>query len=47
MRSSWGDKLYKLQGKDADLDRFAAKKVQVTGDLAGDIIQVATVELAR
>lgn len=42
-----GDKLYKLQGHDAESDRFAAKRVQVTGDLAGDVIQVATVELAR
>lgn len=42
-----GDKLYKLQGHSTELDGLAAKRVRVTGDLAGDVIHVSSIETAK
>lgn len=42
-----GDKVYKLQGHDADLDKYAAEKVTVKGSLAGDTMTVDSVTPAK
>jgi hypothetical protein len=42
-----GDRVYTLNGQSAEVDRLAAKRVRVTGDLAGDVVNVTTIETAR
>jgi hypothetical protein len=42
-----GDKVYKLQGDEADLDKYAAEKVTVKGTLSGDTMMVASVAPAK
>ena len=42
-----GDKVYKLEGKNEQADRFAGQKVKVTGNLAGDTIRAVTIEPAK
>ena len=42
-----GDKLYELEGQSAGVDRLAAKRVRVTGDVIGDVVHVVTIELAK
>ena len=42
-----GDKVYKLQGHDADLDKNAAAKVTVKGTLNGDTMTVDSVTPAK
>ncbi len=39
--------LYILHGKSAELDRFAAQKVKITGKLDGNTIEVAAVEAIK
>jgi hypothetical protein len=50
-RTGWalvvGDKVYKLQGADADLDKYAAEKVTVKGTLTGDTMMVTSVTPAK
>ena len=50
-RTGWalvvGDKVYKLQGGDADLDKYAAEKVTVKGTLTGDTMMVTSVTPAK
>ena len=38
-----GDKVYKLQGNDEYLDKYAGERVTVSGTLQGDILQVNSV----
>ncbi len=42
-----GEKVYKLEGQSADVDRLAAKRARVTGDLTGDVLHVVTIEAAK
>lgn len=42
-----GDKLYKLEGHSAEVDRLAAKKARITGDLTGDVMHVASIQTAK
>lgn len=42
-----GDKVYKLQGDEADLDKYAAEKVTVKGTLDGDTMMVTSVAPAK
>jgi hypothetical protein len=42
-----GDKVYKLQGEDATLDKYAAEKVTVKGTLTGDTMMVTSVAPAK
>lgn len=42
-----GDKVYKLQGHDADLDKYAAENVTVKGTLNGDTMTVTSVAPAK
>ena len=42
-----GEKFYTLEGQSAEVDRLAAKQVRVTGDLAADVVHVATIETAK
>lgn len=42
-----GDKVYKLEGHDADLDKNAAAKVTVRGTLNGDTMTVDSVTPAK
>jgi hypothetical protein len=42
-----GDKVYKLEGHDADLDKYAAEKVTVMGTLTGDTMTVTSVAPAK
>jgi hypothetical protein len=42
-----GTKVYKLQGDDTDLDKYAAEKVTVKGTLTGDTMMVASVSPAK
>ncbi|HET7442546.1 MAG TPA: hypothetical protein VFJ47_14680 [Terriglobales bacterium] len=39
-----GDKVYKLQGNDEYLDKYAGERVTVSGTLSGDTLQVSSVE---
>lgn len=41
-----GKKVYKLDGKPADFEKFAAAKVTVTGTLSGDTIHVESIAAA-
>jgi hypothetical protein len=41
-----GDKVYTLDGGDADLDKLAGQKATVTGTVDGDKVKVATVKAA-
>ncbi len=38
-----GDKIYKLTGADARLDKHAGAKVTITGEVKGDSVQVTNV----
>lgn len=42
-----GDKVYKLNGAAAQLDKYAGAKVTITGDVQGDSVQVAEVAPAK
>lgn len=42
-----GDKVYKLKGAADQLNQFAGSKVQVTGEVKGDTVQVAKVQAAK
>ena len=42
-----GEKLYKLEGQSAEVDRLAARRARVTGDLTGDVLHVVTIEAAK
>lgn len=42
-----GDKVYKLKGASAPLDKFAGGKAAVTGTVTGDTIQVTSVAAAK
>lgn len=42
-----GEKLYKLEGQSAEVDRLAATRARVTGNLSGDVIHVVTIESAK
>lgn len=42
-----GDKVYKLQGHEADLDKYAAENVTVKGTLNGDTMMVTSVAPAK
>jgi len=50
-KSGWalvvGDKVYKLQGHEEDLDKHAAENVTVKGALSGDTMVVASVAPAK
>lgn len=39
-----GDKVYKLQGNEEYLDKYAGERVTVSGTLNGDTLQVSSVE---
>src|SRR5579864_8728932 len=39
-----GDKLYTLQGHEAELDKYAGQRVSVSGTLKGDTITVTAVK---
>ncbi len=42
-----GDKMYKLKGASAQLDKYAGTKAAVTGTVTGDTIQVTSVAAAK
>jgi hypothetical protein len=42
-----GDKLFKLEGKSTEVDKLAAQKVKVTGNLVGDTLHAVTVEAVK
>lgn len=42
-----GERLYKLEGQSAEVDRLAAKRARVTGDLTGDVVHVVTIEAPK
>jgi hypothetical protein len=42
-----GQKVYKLQGHEEDLDKYAAENVTVKGTLSGDTMMVASVMPAK
>lgn len=42
-----GDKVYKLKGAAAQLDKVAGAKVTVSGEVKGDTVQVAKVAAAK
>ena len=42
-----GDKVYKLQGHEADFDKYAAENVTVKGTLTGDTMMVTSVAPAK
>lgn len=42
-----GDKIYQLSGHDADLRTHAGHAVSVAGELKGDTIRVAKIEMAH
>ena len=42
-----GDKVYKLQGHEQDLDKYAAENVTVKGTLNGDTMMVTSVAPAK
>jgi len=50
-KSGWalvvGDKVYKLQGREEDLDKHAAENVTVKGTLNGDTMMVTSVAPAK
>lgn len=50
-KSGWalvvGDKVYKMQGHDADFDKYAAENVTVKGTLNGDTMTVTSVAPAK
>lgn len=41
------DKVYKLQGQPAQLDKLAGAKAKITGSLSGDTIKVVSVAPAK
>jgi hypothetical protein len=42
-----GDKIYKLNGKTAQLEKYAAEKATVHGTVSGDTITVSSVAAAK
>jgi hypothetical protein len=42
-----GDRVYKLEGKAEQADRFAGQKVKLTGSVVGDTIHAVTLESAK
>jgi hypothetical protein len=42
-----GDQIYALKGHSAELDKYAAQKVTVTGTLSGNSLAVDSVALAK
>ena len=42
-----GERLYKLEGQSAEVDRLAAKRARVTGEISGDVIHVVAIQVAK
>lgn len=42
-----GDKLYKLDGRTDEVDKFAGQRVTITGGLTGETIQAVSVALVK
>ena len=42
-----GDKVYTLEGKDAEVDKLAGRRATITGSEIGNTIKVASVTAAR
>jgi len=42
-----GEKLYKLEGQSAEVDKLAARRARVSGNLTGDVLHVVTIEAAK
>lgn len=42
-----GDKVYTLEGHEAELDKLAGSKATIKGTVAGDVLSVDSVEPAK